>query len=77
METLPGIVRTSKLVSIAGWAKHACLYEFTSLDVRSKHFVHYEDAQPDKAAWSIAVVNTLVHATPRTIIAERTWPPRK
>jgi hypothetical protein len=75
MTTLPGIVRVRKLVSIAGWAKHACLYEFTDMAVRSEHFIHYEDSRPDMAAWSIAVVNTLVHATPRTVVASRTWPP--
>jgi hypothetical protein len=75
MTTRPGIVRVRKLVSIAGWAKHACLYEFTTMAARSEHFIHYEDSRPDMAAWSVAVVNTLVHATPRTVVATRTWPP--
>ncbi len=75
MTTLPGIVRVRKLISIAGWAKHACLYEFTTMAARSEHFIHYEDKTPDMAAWSVDVVNTLVHATPRTVVATRTWPP--
>lgn len=75
MNGLPGIVRVRKLVSVAGWAKHACLYEFSSLAMRQKHFVRYEDPYPDMAKWSVEIVNTLVHATPRSIVAERTWPP--
>jgi hypothetical protein len=75
MTDLPGIVRVRKLVSVAGWAKHACFYEFTSLDMRKEHFIHYEDPYPDMAKWSVEIVSTLVHATPRPIVAERIWPP--
>ena len=72
---VPGIVRVRKLVSVAGWAKHACCYEFSSLDARSQHFIHYEDDRPDMVAWSTDVVQTLIHATPRAIVAKRIWPP--
>ena len=75
MTTLPGIVRTRKLISVAGWAKHACFYEFASLEARNEHFIHYEDGKPDKVAWSQKVVDTLIHATPRAIVAKRLWPP--
>jgi len=75
MTTLPGMVRVRKLISVAGWAKHACSYEFTSLDARDEHFIHYEDEKPDKVAWSQKVVDTLIHATPRAIVAKRIWPP--
>jgi hypothetical protein len=75
MTELPGIVRVRKLVSVAGWAKHACFYEFTSLAMRKEHFIHYEDSHPDMAKWSVDVVSRLVHATPRPIVAERSWPP--
>ena len=71
---VPGIVRVRKLVSVAGWAKHACCYEFSSLDARSAHFIHYEDDRPDMVAWSTDVVSTLIHATPRAIVARRIWP---
>lgn len=74
MKTLPGVVHVRKLVSVAGWAKHACFYEFTSLAERARHFVHYEDAHPDKARWSSDLVARLVHATPGAIVARRTWP---
>jgi hypothetical protein len=75
METLPGCVRTSKFISIAGWAKHAILYEFTSLEARNGHFVHFEESKPEVRAWSISIVKTLIHATPRTTVAQRLWPP--
>lgn len=72
---VPGMVRVRKLVSVAGWAKHACFYEFSSLDARTEHFIHYEDAKPDMVKWSTDVVQTLIHATPRAIVANRIWPP--
>lgn len=75
LQTLPGVIRTRKLVSVAGWAKHACFYEFTSLEARNEHFVHYEESRPDMEAWSKEVVRRLVHATPLPIVARRTYPP--
>lgn len=75
LQTLPGVIRVRKLVSVAGWAKHACFYEFASLEARNEHFVHYEASRPDMEAWSKEVVRKLVHATPLPIVARRTWPP--
>lgn len=75
MGTLPGCIMVRKLISVAGWAKHACFYEFTSLEARNAHFVHYETSRPDMEAWSKEVVRRLVHATPLPIVAKRTWPP--
>ena len=62
LETLPGCVRVRKLVSVAGWAKHACFYEFTSLEARHDHFVYYEKSRPEMVEWSTAVVRDTVHA---------------
>jgi hypothetical protein len=62
LEKLPGCVRVRKLVSVAGWAKHACFYEFTSLQARHDHFVHYEKSKPDMVKWSTDVVRDTVHA---------------
>jgi hypothetical protein len=73
---VPGIVRVRKLVSVAGWAKHACFYEFNSLAERDQNFVHYEDGNPEMVAWSSNIVADLVHATPGAIVAERIWPSR-
>ena len=73
-KTLPGAVRTRQLASVAGWAKHSILYEYTSLEARNEHFVHYETSRPDMEAWSKEVVRRLVHATPLPIVARRLYP---
>ncbi len=38
MSRMPGCIRTRKLISVAGWAKHSIVYEFTSLEARREHF---------------------------------------
>jgi hypothetical protein len=73
LETLPGCIRVRKLVSVAGWAKHACFYEFTSLEAREKHFVHYEKSKPGMVEWSTAVVRDTVHAPGSANIATRLY----
>ena len=62
LKSLPGCLRVRKLVSVAGWAKHACFYEFTSLAAREEHFVYYENSRPDMVKWSTDVVRDTVHA---------------
>lgn len=75
VQVLPGCVRARKLVSVSGWAKHAALYEFTSVAARNEHFVYYERSHPDMEAWSVRVVRTLVHAPKSSNLARRIWPP--
>ena len=75
LEGLPGCIRARKLVSVSGWAKHAALYEFTSLAARNEHFVFYERAHPEMEAWSVRVVKNLVHAPNSSNVAQRIWPP--
>jgi hypothetical protein len=75
LKALPGVIRVRKLVSVSGWAKHACFYEFTSLEARAEHFVHYESTHPEMEAWSKKIVSRLVHATPLPSVAQRIWPP--
>ena len=77
MKTLPGCVRTRKFASVAGWAKHAILYEFTSLQMRNAHFTKHEDGQADMVAWGNRVVSTLTHAPGSANLATRLWPPVK
>ena len=72
---LPGCIRARKLVSVSGWAKHAALYEFTSLNARDAHFVFYERAHPEMEAWSVRMVKNLVHAPNSSNVALRIWPP--
>ena len=77
METVPGCVRIQKLVSVAGWAKHACFYEFTSVEARNKYATYYERSNPEMEAWSKKVVGRLVHAPNSANLAQRIWPPVK
>lgn len=71
MQTVPGCVRVRKLASVSGWAKHACFYEFTSLEARNTHFVHYEQSHPEMEAWSKRVVRNTIHAPGSANVAQR------
>ncbi len=75
LKTLPGVVRVRKLISVAGWAKHACFYEFTSVEARNEHFIYYERPNPEMEAWSREMVRNLVHSPRGTNLARRIWPP--
>ena len=75
MRTLPGCIRTRRLASVSGWAKHAILYEFTSLEARNEHFPTHEDDNPATKAWTERVVSTLLHAPGSSNVALRLWPP--
>ena len=68
MAPMPGCVGARKLVSISGWAKHAILYEFVSLEAVRQHFV---DTDP----WSGEVVANLVHGPHSPSLGMRIWPP--
>lgn len=74
MTRLPGCIRTRKLASVAGWAKHAILYEFTSLDARNEYFTKHEDAHPDMIAWGDKMVAQLTHAPGSANLAVRLCP---
>ena len=73
MAVMPGCVRTRKLASVAGWAKHGVLYEFTSLEARNKNFIGHGDAK--MKAWSANMVPRLMHAPGSANLALRIWPP--
>lgn len=75
MATLPGCVQVRKLVSVSGWAKHGCLYEFTSVEARNRHYPGHENANPEMEAWTDRVVRRLVHAPGSPNVARRIWPP--
>ncbi len=72
--TLPGCVRTRQLASVAGWAKHAILYEFVSLEARNEYFPKSEDNNPAMKAWTAKVIRKLVHAPGSSNLACRIWP---
>lgn len=75
MGTLPGCVQVRKLISISGWAKHACFYEFTSLQARNQKYIDHESSNPAMEEWTDRVVRKLVHARGSPNVALRIWPP--
>ena len=75
MRTLPGCIRTRMLASVSGWAKHAILYEFESVDIRNKYYSAHEAQRPDMKAWSSRMVKKLAHAPGSPNLAIRIWPP--
>ncbi len=74
MQSLTGMVRTRKLASVVGWAKHAILYEWTSREAKDKSFSGHENGRPDMKAWSDRIVPRLQHAPGSSNVACRTWP---
>ena len=75
MSRMPGCIATRKLVSIAGWAKHSILYEFTSLDARQEHFQNHESLALDDQEWTNKIIQYTVHAPGSPSVGERLWPP--
>ncbi len=74
MRVTPGCIRTRRLASTLGWARHIVLYEFASLAERNEHFIKHEDGNPDMKAWSDRMVQHLVHAPGSSTLACRLWP---
>jgi len=74
MARMPGCVRTRKLVSAAGWAKHSVLYEFTSLAARQEHFQAHESLALDEKVWTSKIIAYTVHTPGSPSIGERIWP---
>jgi hypothetical protein len=72
MSQMAGCVGVRKLVSVAGWAKHAILQEFVSLEIRNRNFVDHERKNhPDKAEWSEKVTGMVVHGPGSPTVACR------
>ena len=65
---VPGSVGARKLVSIAGWAKHAILYEFSSLKAAETNLSDLSD-------WTRRVIANLIHAPHSPTLGVRIWPP--
>jgi hypothetical protein len=68
VKPLAGSVGARKLVSIAGWAKHAILYEFSSLKAAEANLA-------DPSEWTKRVIGNLVHAPHSPTLGARIWPP--
>ena len=76
MAQMPGSVATRKLLSVAGWAKHAILYEFTSLDARMQNFEEpHESLAVDPKEWTGRVVRYTIHTPGSPFVGQRLWPP--
>jgi hypothetical protein len=75
MSRMPGCVATRKLVSIAGWAKHSILYEFTSLQARQDHFQNHESLALDDKEWTNKIITYTVHSPGSPSVGQRIWPP--
>ena len=75
MEKLPGCVGMRKLISVAGWARHGCLYEFSTIQ-GSRNF-HAGTKDPKMAAWIDTLIRKFIHAPGTPTTAHRIWPPLK
>ncbi len=75
MSALPGCVRMRKLSSVAGWAKHAVIYEFISLEARNEKFItHQKNRSAEAKAWAARITKPLIHAPGSSTLACRIWP---
>jgi hypothetical protein len=67
-------VRTRKLNSVSGWAKHVILYEFTSVEGYERDY-EATNAHALIGLGGHSVVPNLIHAPHGPNSAERIWPP--
>jgi hypothetical protein len=74
LEGMEGVVRVRTLVAVSGWARHAILYEFASLEARGGRFLTYEKEFPKMVAWTERVAPRLVHMPGSPAVAQRIWP---
>lgn len=75
MSRMPGAVQTRKFLCSVGWAKHAILYEFESLEARTREFeVPHESKVTDPLHWTGRIVRTTLHTPGSPVVGERIWP---
>ena len=76
MAQMPGSIGSRKLLCVAGWAKHAVMYEFTSLEARMANFEEPHEAHAlDPKEWTGRVVRYTIHAPGSPTVGVRIWPP--
>jgi hypothetical protein len=76
MARMPGSVMARKFVTSTGWAKHCILYEFESLDARTRHFENPEESKViNPAEWTGRIVRTTLHTPGSPFVGQRIWPP--
>ena len=69
LKEMTGCVGARNLVSVAGWAKHAIMYEWISLESLKENFTT-ETIERSRNA-----VKSLIHAPGSPTLGERIWPP--
>ncbi len=75
MARMSGSIATRKLNCVAGWVKHAILYEFTSLEARLQNFEEpHEALARDAKEWTGRVVRYTIHSPGSPIVGQRIWP---
>lgn len=74
LATLPGCIGARKLVATVGAYKHAILHEFTSLEMRDRHFGPHEADARDPKTWMGRVRPQLTHAPHSPAVGLRLWP---
>lgn len=74
MARLPGCIGMRKMVSVVGWAKHAVLYEFVSLQARAEGVATIPQLYPEMEAWTDRFIPHLVHSAGSPNVAQRIWP---
>ena len=75
MAKMPGCIAARKLNCVAGWAKHAILYEFVSLEARLRDFEEpHEALAMDAKEWTGRVVRYTIHTPGSPVIGPRLWP---
>ena len=71
-----GCIGARKLVSLVGWAKHGIMYEFESLEARTRQFEEPEESKiVDPKEWTGRIVRTTLHTPGSPVVGERIWPP--
>ncbi len=76
MSRMPGAVLTRKFLTVSGWAKHGIMYEFESLEARTREFEEpHESKVVDPKEWTGRIVRTTLHTPGSPVVGERIWPP--
>lgn len=76
MAQMPGSVSSRKLLCVAGWAKHAVMYEFTSLEARMQNFeLPHESLGRDPKEWTGRIARYTIHTPGSPTVGRRIWPP--
>ncbi len=69
LKEMTGCVGARNLVSVSGWAKHAIMYEWISLESLKENFTTETIERSHNA------VKSLIHAPGSPSLGQRIWPP--